>query len=111
MQVWADAQERADAEPLRLNENWIAAVCIFVVWDALALCSTYALSNHFGNAFLRGHLWIPLVAVGAALILSEGMWIVWTLWKVANEREQPVDVDEEGLGAGGPEEPLITEGQ
>ena len=107
MQVWADAQERADAEPLRLKEKWTAAGCIFVVWDALALYATYALSNHFGNAFLRGNLWIPLVAVGAALILIEGMWIVWTLWEVAKEREQPVDKE----GAGGLEEPLIPEAQ
>lgn len=105
-EVWVDAQARADAEPLRLKDNWIAAVCILVVWDALALYLTYVLSCHFGNAFLRAHLWIPLVAVGPAVVLMEAGWMIWSLTRGAAEGHSHVDRDpllgdpEEGLPPG-----------
>lgn len=79
VEVCADAKERADVEPLRLNENWIAATMIFVLWDCIALYVTWAISRHFGNAYLLAHIWIPLLAVGNALVVSEVGWSIWIL--------------------------------
>ncbi len=87
-EVWADAKERADVEPLRLKENWIAATLICILWDCLALYVTYAISHRFGNAYLLAHIWIPLLAVGIALVLSEAGWSIYILRREAGDATQ-----------------------
>ena len=94
--VWADAQARADREPLRLKENWIAALCIFVIWDALAVYLTLVLIPRFGNMYLRLHWWIAPVAVGAIMILIEASWAVWTLTAEAERSREALNGEQSG---------------
>ena len=69
--VWESAKERAETEPIRLRENWIAALCVFAVWDGLAVYVLYVVIGSYGNAYLQDYSILVLVAAGAMLILCE----------------------------------------
>ena len=98
-EVWESAKQRAETEPIRLRENWIAAVCVFVVWDSLAVYMLYIVIRFYGSAYLQDHCILLLVAVGLTLVLCE---VSWSVWKLISEARAAVDPEspyglEEGL--------------
>lgn len=68
------ARQRAVAEPLRLSKSWGAALCVFLVWDALLLECLKLGFQWWGGAYWAGHWWIPVLAAAAVLVASEGIW-------------------------------------
>lgn len=79
LQVMEAARQRADAEPLRLSKNWVAAVCVFLIWDALLLWGLKLGFQWLGSAYWAGRWWLPVLVAGAVLVLAEGIWTVLQL--------------------------------
>ena len=79
--VWARAKERADLEPVRLADNWAAAIAVFILWDATCLLIVWLISRNFGSRFTKEHLWLPMVVSGCLLVFAEAVWSVWVLFK------------------------------
>jgi len=68
--VWRDAQLRADAEPMRLSQNWRAAAVVTVVWIAGTLATLHAVLEAHTDGWARRNP-VPLnVALGAAMLLA-----------------------------------------
>ena len=99
LQVMEAARQRADAEPLRLSKNWIAAACVFLVWDVLLLESLKLGFQRWGDAYWAGHWWLPVLAGAAVLVTSE---CIWSVLQLRAERVTP--------GTGSSEEDSLTRG-
>ena len=86
-------------EPVRLRENWVAAVLVFVVWDSLAMYVLFLVASHYGNAYLQDHIIFLLAATGGTLVLCEINRSVWTLRSKARHEldSDPPEGMEEGL--------------
>ncbi|CAL5225941.1 g8738 [Coccomyxa viridis] len=98
-EAWESAKERAEREPIRLRENWVAAVCVFIVWDSLAVYVLYMVTRSYGSASLQDNMILLLAATGGILVLCE---ITWNVWKLKSEARQESDARtpdamEEGL--------------
>lgn len=76
LQVMDAARQRADAEPLRLSKNWVAAVCVFLIWDALLLWGLKLGLQCWGGAYWDDHWWLPILVAGAVLVVAEATWTV-----------------------------------
>lgn len=77
--VMLRAQTRADEEPLRLQNNWVAACCIFVMWDASAAGLSYLVCKKLGTPWWQVHWWIVAVTAVTVMILAEVAFVVHTL--------------------------------
>ena len=89
--VWQHALQRAEDEPLLLAQNWVAAVAIFVMWDALLLFAVYMAVVHFGTPFWRQRWYVWVSVAAAVLIAAEAGWSAYQLRaerRAAEAREQ-----------------------
>lgn len=77
--VMLRAQQRADEEPLRLDDNWVTACCIFVMWNASAAGLSYLVCTKLGTPWWQGHWWVIAVTAVAVMILAEVAFVVHTL--------------------------------
>ena len=77
--VMLRAHKRADEEPLRLDDNWMTACCIFVMWDASAAGASYLVCRKLGTPWWQGHWWVIAVTAVAVMILAEVTFVVHTL--------------------------------
>lgn len=73
------AQKRADEEPLRLDNNWVTACCIFVMWDISAVGISYLLCMRCGTPWWQGHWWVVAFSVVAIMVLAEVAFVCHTL--------------------------------
>ncbi|KAK9823146.1 hypothetical protein WJX72_000606 [[Myrmecia] bisecta] len=104
-EAWQRAKARADTEPVRLRENWVAAALMFALWDGLAVLLAHVITRKYGNRYWRHHDWIVMLIVGGTMALVEISWIIWRLW--ADHAGQQVKLTAEGPLA----EPLLGEGR
>ncbi|KAL3146187.1 hypothetical protein ABBQ32_002894 [Trebouxia sp. C0010 RCD-2024] len=77
--VMLRAQTRADEEPLRLQNNWVTACCIFVMWDASATGLLYLVCKKLGTPWWQVHWWTVAVTAVTVMILCEVAFVVHTL--------------------------------
>lgn len=102
--VWERASVRAEQEPLRLAQNWAAACCVFLLWDACAVVLAWLLCSQLGPPWWRSHWWVVAASVAGVMLLAEAAWAAWTLRSQRRVVLQKDKTEPEDLGVN---EPLI----
>lgn len=77
--VYERAQHRAEHEPVLLSKNWVTAVIILSLYDALLMWLTYWLINHFDRTSGRvvvQYQWAVLAAVLGLVLVLEAAYLV-----------------------------------
>lgn len=73
------ARQRADEEPLRLNENWVTACCILLMWNTSAVGISYLVCTKFGKPWWQDNWWVAAVILVAVMVLAEVVWVARTI--------------------------------
>lgn len=100
--VMLRAQQRADEEPLRLNENWVTACCIFSMWDASAVGILYLVCMRLGNPWWQCHWWVATTILVAVMVLAEIGWAAHTMSSERRTRQQSDKQTATDLGVNAP---------
>lgn len=103
--VMLRAQQRADEEPLRLNENWVTACCIFLMWNMSAVGTLYLVCTKFGKPWWRRHWWVAAIILVAIMVLAE---IVWAACTILLERRTENQSDKQTATDLGVNAPLLV---
>ena len=78
-------RERAASEPLRLANNWIAAVFFFVIWNVCFGATAWWLVQRFGSAAVKELQWWIVGGVVGVAAVGEGIWVTM---QIRAEREK-----------------------
>lgn len=100
--VMLRAQQRADEEPLRLNENWVTACCIFLMWNMSAVGTLYLVCTKFGKPWWRRHWWVAAIILVAIMVLAEIVWAACTILLERRTKNQSDKQTATDLGVNAP---------
>ncbi len=98
------ARQRADEEPLRLDENWVTACCILLIWNMSAVGISYLVCTKIGKPWWQGNWWVAAVILVAVMVLAE---IVWAAHTILSERRVDKQCDKQTATDLGVNAPLL----
>lgn len=112
-----DARRKADTEPLRLDQNWAAAVTFFSCWVAVGCLFLYKILTLLGFVVWIAKAVVIVGAIGA--VCAFGVWAFREVQRVRAERGESFNLvlllkgmfGRRGEGAAGSQEESLLGGE
>jgi uncharacterized membrane protein YkvA (DUF1232 family) len=103
--VMDHARERAANEPLRLANNWIAAVLFLLIWNVTFGWIAWILIEKFGSRDVREVQWYIIGGVVGLATVGEVLWAVLQIRSERRKKATAISVEEPLLQGTAVEEP------